>query len=455
MTVLDVINSPWAIMPDKLQTIQKIYAARINGDKINIEAVEEELGFKLDNKHKPYAVHEGVAVIPMQGVMAKKMNLFSQISGGVSTELLARDISTAVQDPNVKAILLHIDSPGGTVDGTEALSDAIRSAGEEKPVVSFVDGLMASAAYWAGSAAHMVVSSSSTNQIGSIGVVTSHTDVSGAEEKQGIKTTEITAGKFKRIASQHQPLSAEGAGVLQEHVDQIYSIFVQDVAENRGVTPDVVLQDMADGRVFLSEPAQRRGMIDAIASLEETIFNINAGIWPMNTKKAAVKQEAASVEAVANVAAAPVITLETIKKDFPEIASSLIQEGAAAELARIKSCEASLLPGHEALVNSMKFDGKSTGENVAVAIINAEKEIRASNLQAFSDNAPEPVPHAPVIGVDSGSIDLSKATIEERTKAEWDKSEKLQAEFGGNYSAYLAYEKGKSEGLIKILGDSK
>ena len=284
MQISDVITSPWAIIPEKLLEIRSVYSSHVRGEKIDIAAIEARLGRPLANEHQDFQVSDGVAVIPISGVMGKRMNMFSQISGGSSTQLIARDINAAIDDPAVKSILLHIDSPGGTVDGTQTLENIIKEAAEIKPVVAFADGMMASAAYWVGSAASEIVASSDTAQIGSIGVVTTHTDVSEAEAKDGIKTTEISAGRYKRIASQHAPLSAEGAEILQAHVDQLYTIFVDAVAENRGVSVDTVLEDMADGRVFLSKQAQRRGMIDHIADLETTILNMSTGVWPMTKK---------------------------------------------------------------------------------------------------------------------------------------------------------------------------
>lgn len=450
MHVSDIITSPWAIIPEKLLEIQAIYATHARGEQIDIADVEARLGRPLSNEQQGYTVHDGgVAVIPVHGVIAKRINLMSQISGGASTQLIARDIRAALDDPNVKSILLHIDSPGGTVDGTEALADLVRDAGTQKPVMAFADGLMASAAYWIGSSATEIVAASKTTQIGSIGVVTTHTDISKAEEKAGIKTTEISAGKYKRMASNHAPLSAEGAEMLQDHVDQLYTIFVDAVAENRGVTPDTVLEDMADGRVFLSKQARKRNMIDHIASLETTILNMATGVWPM--KKA--EQAPAQPQAVAQTEVR--MDIDTLKKDYPEIAAALAKEGADAERARIQACEDACLAGHEALVAAMKFDGKSTGQDVAMAIIQAEKKVRADRLQAFQSNAPQPVPHAPAPAVETNVADDKSKPIEGRAKAKWDADANLQAEFGNNYNAYLAYARAEDGGKVKVLGGRK
>ncbi len=185
MKLLDILTSPWAIVPEKLFEIQSIYATHLRGDKIDLSGLESKLGKPLNNEQKSYELDRGVAIIAIDGVIAKKMNMFTRISGGVSTQILQKDFSAAMADPEVKAILLDVDSPGGTVDGTEDLARTIYEARQlgEKPIVAFTDGLMASAAYWIASSADRIYISGETPWVGSIGVVTSHIDYSKYEEK--------------------------------------------------------------------------------------------------------------------------------------------------------------------------------------------------------------------------------------------------------------------------------
>ncbi|MDP3797400.1 MAG: signal peptide peptidase SppA [Polaromonas sp.] len=274
MSVLDVVNAPWAITPDKLREIQAFYSAYLRGEKSDIGAIEDRLGRPLANERKPYILSDGVAVINLEGIIAKKMNLFTQISGGTSTELATQDLRTALADSAVNSIILLIDSPGGTVDGTQALSDQVYAARRVKPIVALASGMMASAAYWIGSAAMAVYISEQTTVTGSIGVVTSHVDMSGAEAQKGIKTTEIYAGKFKRVASAYSPLSDDGRTSIQEQVDYLYSVFVGDVAKNRGVSVDAVLQKMADGRLFTGQQGIEAGLVDGVATLEGLTYRM-------------------------------------------------------------------------------------------------------------------------------------------------------------------------------------
>lgn len=464
MHITDVITAPWAIVPEKLLEIQAVYTSHAHGNKIDLAAVEARIGKSLANDAQGYVVHSGVAVVPVSGVIAKKMNMFSDISGGASTQLIERDIRAALADPNVNSILLRIDSPGGTVDGTQTLADIIRAANDQKPVVAFADGMMASAAYWIGSAAAEIVASSSTAQIGSIGVVNSHTDISGAEEKQGIKTTEISAGKYKRLASRHAPLSAEGEALLQDQVDQLYTIFVDAVAINRGTSPEQVLTDMADGRVFLAGEARNRGMIDYIASFEATIQNMADGLWPVSRRLQAAEIQAtqttkpiqATYQTQITTDLGETMDIKTLREKHPEIVAEIMQEGALAgaetERERIKACEDATLAGHEALVNGMKFDGKSTAADVALAIVGAEKTLRANHLSDFTLNAPNPVPHAPVPAVEAlAEAEDKSLPIDDRAKATWDSSKEIRTEFG-QFATYLAYAKAEESGNVRVLG---
>lgn len=276
--VLDVLTSPWAILPEKLLEIQAIYATHLRGEKIDIAPIEAALGRTLDNERKPYDVQDGVALIPIEGIIAKKMNLMVRVSGGLSTQILQKDITQALADPSVQSLLLLVDSPGGTVDGTEEIADFIFSARGQKPIIAYTDGLMASAAYWIAAASDMIYVSGDTPWVGSIGVVTTHIDYSGWEQKTGIKTTEIYAGKYKRIDSEYNPLSPEGAAYLQGQVDHIYSIFANRMALYRPGKLSIPTEgaiSWADGKIFIGKQAIDAGLVDGVSTRDRLIEKLS------------------------------------------------------------------------------------------------------------------------------------------------------------------------------------
>jgi signal peptide peptidase SppA len=389
MNILDILYQPWAIAPDRLTEIQAIYATHLRGESIDIEAVEARIGRQLQNQSQGYQVQDGAALIPLRGVMAPRMNLMSQVSGGTSTELFARDVQAALSDPQVKSIVLLVDSPGGSVGGTQAAAAAVMAARGVKPIATYSDGTMASAAYWVGSAADRVYISSGVDQVGSIGVVASHVDVSQREAQLGMKTTEIVAGRYKRIASQYGPLTESGRQSIQDQVDYLYSLFVGDVAAQRGVSTDKVLVDMADGRVFIGQQAIDAGLVDAIGRIEGVIAE-------MNDRAATAARVTASIPAPRRSSMNHMQVAAAWAAENPEAAAMLRAEGAAGERDRIAAVRAQSLPGHEALIEKLAADGITTGAEAAIQVVVADR-VRQQNLaQARMDDAMDPIPQAPV-----------------------------------------------------------
>jgi signal peptide peptidase SppA len=270
---------PWAIHPAKLEEIHIFVQKRLDGQvTLDLETLEKiEAGksgptFSEDE----YEVEDGVAIIKVYGVIEQRMNMFSRISGGTSTEQIAKAFRMALEDPTISAIFLDIDSPGGGVSGTKELSDLIQSHKGDKPVMAFTDGMMASAAYWIGSAADQVVCSD-TAMVGSIGVAMLHRDVSKRLADMGVTETPIFAGKYKRIASREKPLSEEGKEYLQSMVDTYYSLFVESVATNRGVSVEDALK-MADGKDFIGKQAEKVGLVNFISTREAALEKLKERI---------------------------------------------------------------------------------------------------------------------------------------------------------------------------------
>ncbi len=394
MRIVDVLYAPWAILPDKLLEIREVYLTHLRGEKVDIDAIETRLGQALNNQPKGFEVINGVAVLPVDGIIAKRMNLFTRISGGTSTQLLEHNFLQALGDPAVHSIILRIDSAGGQVDGTFELARTIRETRGRKPVVALGDSMMASAAYWIGSAADRVFITGETTTVGSIGVVATHTDVSRAEEMRGIKTTEITAGRFKRLDSSHRPLSDEARAVIQEHVDHVYSVFVENVAEHRGVDVETVLEKMADGRLFMGSKAMEAGLVDGVSTLGALIERLNqerettgiTGAFAPDPKR----NGGTMSEDTKTLLAHEVEALE--QAAFQRGKAEGLAEGATAERTRIRDVEAQLLPGHEALIAELKFDGKTTGTEAAVRVLGAERDKKAKVLTDLKADAPDPVP---------------------------------------------------------------
>jgi signal peptide peptidase SppA len=420
MTLIDLLRSAWAIMPDRLDEIQAIYAAHFRGEKIDIDAIEARLGRPLANEQQEYAMRDGgVAVLPIEGVIAAKANLFTRISGGASAQMLTQQVQSMRADSRVRSVIIALDTPGGSVFGIPELAGEIRALASEKPVVAVSTGMMASAGYWIGSAANAVFASGTTDVIGSIGVVMRHT----YDPKAKDTTTEIVAGRYKRIASDAKPLSKEGAAYLQQQVDAVYEAFVETVAENRRVSVEQVLERMADGRVFVGKQAREAGLIDGFATVDDMAERLATDPDKYVNRRKAVFASAAldaaapdaSVDpgaapaATADEPVPPVATATTTSEvsmtpqelaakfaaENPQAADVLRGEGASAELKRVADVRAAALPGHEKLIEALAADGKTTGAEAAMAVLAAERQTRTAQASARAADAPAVVPQAP------------------------------------------------------------
>lgn len=295
----------WVLDKQHVEIVDQVLTAHFEGRKLDIEAIEARMGRNLNNERKEYVIDDGVAVIPMHGVIGKRMNMFTRISGGVSTEKLQQDIQTALDDRQVKAVVLDIDSPGGTVDGTKELSDWLFSVRGQKPMFGYANGTMMSGAVWIGTALDRVYGYDST-MAGSISVAQTHYDRSKADEKWGVKRKFITSGKYKRIANDAEPLSAEAEEYLQQQVDGIHALFVEGVARNLGLPVETVAA-FSEGKVYLGAEAVSIGMLHGIKTLAET--------------------KTAAREAADTSTPGGRMNAQEIREQFPEAAASLVEEG--------------------------------------------------------------------------------------------------------------------------------
>ena len=244
--------------------IQAIYAAHRRGPKIDLKAVESKLGFPLETLRQNYKVDDaGVAIIPIDGLLAPKANLLTKVCGATSLQWAMGQLSEALNDRTVAAVVLAIESPGGSVFLTPKFAAAAFYAGQFKPVVAHSSAKMLAGAYWVGSAANAVFVSGGIVQVGGIGIVARADD-----DEHWHGATEVVAGRYRLSTSLTQPPDAHDRAYRQDQVNATYVKFVDAVALHRGMTPKVVNETMAEGRVFTGQQALDLGLIDGITSLD-------------------------------------------------------------------------------------------------------------------------------------------------------------------------------------------
>jgi signal peptide peptidase SppA len=412
MNLIDLLRSAWAIEPERLREIQGIYDTHLRGDKIDIAGIEARLGRPLASEQQEYQIREGgVAVLKLEGVMAPKANLMMRISGGLSTQMFNTQVESAIADPRVRALVLAVDSGGGSTIGTPELAQTVRELSAVKPIVTVTDGTMASAAYWVGSAGNAVFGSGPTVLVGSIGVVATHNYTPGTSQ-----TTEITAGRYKRMGTSAKPLDDEGRAYMQQMVDHIYSVFIDAVADNRGVSADDVLTHMADGRVFVGQQAVDAGLLDGFATVDQIVQRLAANPAEFAARRKARVTNAAAAQpagaqASGNTTEPVLLTspatatethegnpmdIKTLAEQHPQLLAAIQAEaqqaGATAEINRIKDVRAQSLPGHEALIERLAMDGVTTGPQAAAAVLSAERQLREAAAAAVFADAPAAAP---------------------------------------------------------------
>ena len=218
-------------------------------------------------RFRPYSVKGGILTIPVEGALIKG---FPYTFYGILTgyEYIQRAFDRGMDDPEVKGIVLKIDSPGGEVAGNFDLVDRMFARRDEKPVAAIAAEHAYSAAYSIASVASTIYVAR-TGGVGSIGVVTSHVDVSKMMEKEGYKITFIYAGDHKVDGNPYEALAPEVKARIQARVDYLYNVFVSTVARNRGVSEQSVRDTQA--LTYSAEEAVEKGLADKVASYDAAV----------------------------------------------------------------------------------------------------------------------------------------------------------------------------------------
>lgn len=280
---------PWAILPKKLAALEEIVARHVNGEKLSAEEVQARIHGATRPQERNVGEVGGskmVAILPLFGTIFPRANMMTDVSGATSAERFGAQFLALMDDPGIGAIVLDVNSPGGQVNGIAEVARRIYEARGVKPVVAVANHLMASAAYYIGTAAEELVVTPDA-EVGSIGVFAVHQDVSKMLEQDGVKVSIIKEGKYKTEGNPYEPLSAEARAVIQESVSEYYDAFVSAVALHRGVEADDVRNGFGEGRVVRAKRAVKLGMADRVGTLEETVSGllerINAGALPVAT----------------------------------------------------------------------------------------------------------------------------------------------------------------------------
>lgn len=293
-----IFGTPLLVAPEKLDAIVSVL-----GPRLGLDAPARAEGPEWEPKERQAsAVADGIAHVQAVGSLAHRVGGIEALSGLASYQSIADEIDRAMADPAVGGILLEVDSFGGEASGAFDLADKIRSARSSKPVYAVANQFALSAGYALLAQADRVYVPQ-TGAVGSIGVVSTHVDVSEADAAAGVRVTHVHAGARKVDLSPHRALSDEARARLEDDVAKVYEQFLAAVEAGRGerLSADAARETEAD--TYLGAEAVRAGLADDVGGVADARAALAAEIKErkrmkeIETKLAAALAENAGMRA--------------------------------------------------------------------------------------------------------------------------------------------------------------
>jgi signal peptide peptidase SppA len=383
-----VYSSVWAILPEKLEAIAAFLQMKIEGHSAAPEVIAAIRAENAIAAARVKSLSTGkpgsIAVLPLYGIINQRVS--GDVSGpsGTSVQEFTQQFRQAVNDPNVTAIIIDVDSPGGTVSGVDELAAEIFAARKQKKITAVSNCLCASAAYYlASQASEMCVSPSSLT--GSIGVYQLHEDDSAALDNMGVKFTFISAGKYKTEGNSFQPLDDEARTAMQGVVDDFYGMFTKAVARGRGVAVKAVVNGFGQGRCLTAQDAVKQGLADRIATFDEVLGKY--GVKQSSGASARAGIELTPAQAAANPGFMATVAPGVIKITGQEPVTDQDDEMSASrcsctcDACQNDACDACTHEGCDMEAEGCEGCGMSSAAKPDPDLSKAEAEARARRLQ--------------------------------------------------------------------------
>ena len=293
-----VTSTEWAITEEKFDQIRDFLSRVEAGEVISDDEIEDAIANQYGSNNrediramipgayvesnKPPTIN-GVRVLSMYGTLSNRPDIFMRYSGGTATIELDNQIAAANRDDDVRSILIDVDSPGGITLGVAESATQIFESRGSKPIYVIARGLMASAAYWIGSAAEKVYATESS-LVGSIGVIALHVDRSEANKAKGETHKVLRSVEGKVDAHPSEPLSEKAEANAMARINAMHRAFVLAVARNRNVDVATVESEFGRGQVMLANQAAKVGMIDGVRTFENVLRELTGSTPPKPRK---------------------------------------------------------------------------------------------------------------------------------------------------------------------------
>ncbi|MCD0156276.1 S49 family peptidase [Deinococcus sp. 6GRE01] len=267
-----IANGIWAIKGDQLRDIVTGFNAYLQGRIADADALQE---LRAARDTRAAATQDAqdqaptVALISLHGTIFPRGSLMVDYCGAVDAHTFAARVQAAAADPSVRSIILDIDSGGGAVAGTDVAARAVADASTVKTVTAVANTMACSAAYWIASQATEVIVTPA-GEVGSIGVIGTHTDQTAALEGEGLKVTYVRSTERKALGQSGEAMEGPVLEQWQKEMTAIHELFVQAIATGRDI-PLARASSWATGDVWFGEAAVTAGLADRVALLSDIV----------------------------------------------------------------------------------------------------------------------------------------------------------------------------------------
>lgn len=394
------------------------------GGRMHIEDLSAETQLMWSEvsagKRKPYRMEGSVAIIPINGTLYHKVDWAGYSYTGY--DWLVRNIEFAERDPDVRGVVFDINSGGGEVAGAFETAARIRQLGEVKPTLAIIDNAAYSAAYLMASATKRIAAPPAGGA-GSIGVVTTHVDVSEMMSEMGYKLTFFYKGKHKVDGNPYQPLPESVAKRIDAKLDTPYNLFVNAVANYRSMNPQAVRD--TEAQTYGAEEAKSLGLVDIVTSPQEALASfvaeLNGKNWSSTMTANATEQATTNADKSGN----DMVNQQALDAARAE-GTKLGADQERSRIMGILKCEEA--KGREALAVVLCEQGSTVDQAKAILAASAPAATTTGSKDHFKE-AMDKSKH-PEVGADTSSSDAEAPA--------WKK-------------AVLAYAKATGEDASKLI----
>lgn len=273
-----LFNTPLMCTPQLLDAVQQAILPRLLGGGVQVNLPTQVLGAfspgvsERNADRIQHRTFHGVSIIPVHGILSTRGDgIDAQCNEISSYEKTAGMLDAALADNSVEHIVLDLNTPGGAAVGCFDFAERVYEARQTKPLTAVVNYSAYSAGYMIASAAHEIIVST-TSGVGSIGVIASHVDLSKALDMAGLKVTTFFRGHRKNDLTPYEPVSEEAAAILNTELDDLYGLFVEKVARNRGLSTTVVRDTQAG--IYRGQQAITAGLADQLMYPQDAVNHI-------------------------------------------------------------------------------------------------------------------------------------------------------------------------------------